>query len=202
MVRILPWLNGDLRGVTEIRRALWGFVEARGLTGVLASPQGFFEARDLVMGATAAELDAVRQQVELVIAQGIGRPLHLHSDQTGKEHLWDHFEDFVVLGLPSLRFGLSKGTIRVAGRPSGMLLRDLVPFMVLLLLASPDLQGKRALQWCQAPLRDDWSKQCGRLFIWSGQGRPQLACSPACITRRRDQARFKNTGKQQRRRKR
>ena len=186
---ILPWLNGDLRHDVAVRRALWRFIEARGRTGVLRNPEGFREASDLVDDAKADELEAVRNKVVMLLAAGIGRPLNPRGDRRGHEP--DQEGNPLPLppftAFPSLRFGIHKGSMEAGGGPGGMRLRDLVPFLVLLLMASPDLKGNRGLRWCTAPEPGQWSLgQCGRFFVWGGRGRPQVACSPACITRRRD----------------
>ena len=208
---LLPWLNDRLPD-RAVRRLLHAFLASFRATRIrLPEPGG----HDLVADATDEELAATRRKLERLLSSAFWFSDEDEGDHRGTKHLdWEDVR--LPLTFPSIRFGAARQVASVkrsalnrrerkaladrgayqvlieAGR-----LRDLVPFLVLQLLAAP---GEITISRCPAPAPLNWKQRCGRLFIVAkGVGRPKEFCSRDC-TNRRDSVRKEERKQEERKR--
>lgn len=171
---LLPLANRDDISDADLSRRVFKFLhrfEARGLR----LPEGEQELWDLD-SADATELRAIGKNVAHVFFCGL-----LFDGPQPKGWTNSGPDDIPPpLWFPSLRFGAFAPGGRRRGRFTQIVtakhLRHLVPFLAMHLLISEETRIGR----CHAPARRNWKNECGRIFIWSGHGRPPKVCSKAC----------------------
>jgi hypothetical protein len=197
---LLPWANDhdDALTLGVVRECLRRFL--RSFSGSRLRVTGH-RGLDLVHDASHAELQATRRKVMRLLESAFWFSVDAPRDRRGHESLdWDDVR--LPLSLPSIRFAAArraKGYVKrsqlgrkdhrqlLAGGAYEILieasrLRDLVPFLVLHLLAMP---GAIGVARCSAPAPNDWTQRCGRLFIIATgrKGRPREYCSRECTDR-------------------
>jgi hypothetical protein len=194
---LLPWINGDSVSYEDACEAIWRFLEAPaqtttartsadhaghtrvGVEGALRELYGY-EGPDGVVERIAPEsLELLRDELRRALngerLPELRLPVTVRPAKPPKQQ-----RSVSALRHAERRSYLGAGQYVVVAEPAT--LRDAVVYVLVRLLTAP---GMATLVRCPAPAPNDWSRECGRWFVTSGQraGRPAKYCSTACRVR-------------------
>jgi hypothetical protein len=173
---LLPWINGDSVSYEDACEAIWRFLEAPAQTTTARTSADHAGHTRVGVEGALRELygyegpDGVVERLPELRLPVTVRPAKPPKQQRSVSAL-RHAERRSYLGA---------GQYVVVAEPAT--LRDAVVYVLVRLLTAP---GMATLVRCPAPAPNDWSRECGRWFVTSGQraGRPAKYCSTACRVR-------------------